>query len=739
MKTLFKIVLYIFFFFTTNPLSAQSENDTKEQIFVHLERARDLKDILDYNEALVHCNEALNLATQINDEENKATAYRIIGSLLMLDNNLEEALLKLNKASKIQSNNNYLEGLAITRNVQGLVHTELENYSQALSYFDDGLRIYRSLQLFSNGTDISKNKGKLYLKKGDFERANQIFSKAHKDAKKFARESSKAEILLYNSKALNGLDKKFEAIESCKKAIDMGTINNYPWIITEGYKTLSEIHEANGNPTNAIKALKTYNSIRDSIYNVRSDRLTQEEIAKLNFADQDRRIEQQNLIIEQSEEKLKQNRILTFLGLAFLILFFSFIVFLINNNQKRKKANLLLKNTNYQLIRAKEEAEKATKATKAKANFLSTITHELRTPLYTVTGLTDLLLEEDPTPSQKGYLKSLRFSGDYLLNFINDILDVNKIEAQKIELEKIPFSLKKLATEVLFTQNKAAKDNNTQLHLNFGDDIPEHLLGDSLRMSQILINLVSNAIKFTKNGAVSLNVLTTKLTDNTIDLLIEVKDNGIGISYEKQDDIFESFSQGSVQINRKYGGTGLGLTIVKNLLNLMGSKIQLRSQPNVGTTFYFNITFPLAQLKSTTQTVNSTIIQTELLAVLKNKNILLVDDVKINQLITQKTLAKKGINCTTADNGETAVEEAKNKNFDLILMDIHMPGIGGIEATKQIRQFNPNIPIIALTAITIEKEDLITFNKAGFNDILSKPFKTDTFFKKIYLQLTKTT
>ncbi|MGB0896486.1 MAG: ATP-binding protein [Flavobacteriaceae bacterium] len=734
MKTHFKLLVFLCFIVSSGITSAQSETDTEEQIFIHLERARDLKDILDYKEALIHCNNALELAIQTEDQENEATAYRIIGSILLLDNDLEGALLKLNQASKIQSSNHYNEELAITRNVQGLVHTELGNYNQALNYFDSGLQIYRSLQLFSNGTDILKNKGKLYLKKGDFKVANDIFNQAHKDAQKFARESTKAEILLYNSKALNGLDEKFEAIKNCTDAIEMGIANNYPWIITEGYKTLSEIHEDNGNPTKAIKALKTYNSIRDSIYNVRSDRLTQEEIAKLNFADQDRRIEQQNLIIQQKEEKLQQNRILTFLGLAFLILFFSFIVFLINNNQKRKKANLLLQNTNYQLTKAKEEAEKATQT---KANFLSTITHELRTPLYTVTGLTDLLLEEDPTDAQKGYLKSLRFSGDYLLNFINDILDVNKIEAQKIELERIPFSLKKLATEVLLTQNKAAVDNNTKLHLNFEDNIPDMVLGDSLRMSQILINLVSNAIKFTKNGAVHLNVTKTQLKDSSIELLIEVKDNGIGISYDKQDEIFESFSQGSVQINRKYGGTGLGLTIVKNLLELMGSKIELRSQPNIGTTFFFTITFPLAQINSTDKLQNNDILPEELSKVLKHKSILLVDDVKVNQLITQKTLMKKGINCTTADNGEMAVEKAKQQKFDLILMDIHMPGIGGIEATKQIREFNSTIPIIALTAITIEKEDLLEFNSTGFNDILSKPFKSDTFFQKIYLQLVK--
>lgn len=734
MKTLPNILFFFFFFIFLFNTQAQSVNETKDQIYTHLERARDLKGILDYKEALIHCNEALDLAVKIKDKENEAITYRIIGSILMLDNDLDGALLKLNQASRIQSNNKYLEGLAQTRNDQGLAHTELGNYTQALNYFNDGLRIYRSLQLFSHGTDILKNKGKLYLRKGDFTKAHQTFEQAHKDAKKFARESTKAEILLYDSQALNGLNKKEEAINSCQQAINLGKANKYPWIITEGYKTLSTIHEDNNETKKAIEYLRTFNRIRDSIYNVRSDRLTQEEIAKLNFADQDRRIEQQNLIIQQNEEKLRQNKIMTFLGLAFLILFFSFIIFLYNNNQKRKKANLLLQNTNQQLVVAKEEAEKATKA---KANFLSTITHELRTPLYTVTGLTDLLLEEDPTEAQKNYLKSLRFSGDYLLNFINDILDVNKIEAQKIELERIPFNIKNLAKEVLFTLNKAAKDNKTKLELNFDEDIPNYILGDSLRISQILINLVSNAIKFTKNGIVSLNIKKHTIFNNNITLLFEVKDNGIGISYDKQEEIFESFSQGSVQINRKYGGTGLGLTIVKNLIELMGSKITLTSQPNKGTTFFFELSFPIADTKKIDNTKTDDVIQDELLSVLKNKNILLVDDVKVNQLITKKTLLKKDINCTTADNGETAVEKAKNQNFDLILMDIHMPGIGGEEATRQIRDFDKTTPIIALTAITIEKEDLARFNKAGFNDILSKPFKSETFFKKIYQQLTK--
>jgi len=734
MRLYIKQLIFYILLLSFISLNAQSNSDIEDQIYTQLKHARDLKGKLDYSEALKHCEEALALSKRIGDKENEAISYRIMGNILMLDNQLELANEKLKTASNIQSRNDHKEERAKTRNVQGLVHTELGNYAQALNYFDDGLRIYQTLSLNSNRTIILKNKGKLYLKKEDYETANTTFDQAYDNAKRFTQENNKAEILLFQSRALNGLQQREKAINKCTQAIEIGTAHKYRWIITEGYKTLSNIHEANGNPTKAIELLKTHNKILDSIFSITEVRLDAESRAKQNFAEQDELIEQQRENIRRNEEKINFQTIISFLGLAFLILFFSFIIFLYNNNQKRKKANSLLQSTNSQLTIAKDEAEKATKA---KANFLSTITHELRTPLYTVTGLTDLLLDEDPTESQKGYLKSLRFSGDYLLNFINDILDVNKIEANKVELEKIPFDLKKLTEEVLFTQDKAAKDNNTKLHLNFDENIPEYLLGDSLRISQVLINLVSNAIKFTKNGDVNLNVIKSSTTLSTIDLLIEVRDNGIGISYDKQEEIFESFSQGSVQINRKYGGTGLGLTIVKNLIGLMGSKIQLKSEPNIGTTFYFEITFDLARIESIDTPKKVEVFPNNLLETLIGKNILLVDDVKINQLITQKTLTKKDINCVTADNGEDAVLRAKEQQFDLILMDIHMPGIGGIEATKQIRVFDVEIPIIALTAITIEKEDLIRFNAAGFNDILSKPFKADTFFNKIYLQLTK--
>ncbi|HBR54463.1 MAG TPA: hybrid sensor histidine kinase/response regulator, partial [Flavobacteriaceae bacterium] len=393
-------------------------------------------------------------------------------------------------------------------------------------------------------------------------------------------------------------------------------------------------------------------------------------------------------------------------------------------------ANNLLQDKNVEMQSAKEKAEKASLA---KAQFLSTITHELRTPLYAVTGLTHLLLEEDPKEEQKEHLNSLKFSGEYLLSLINNILDLNKLEANKVEIEKTTFSLKKRINDVLVALKKSADDRKNQLILEFDDTIPSKLVGDPLKLSQVLINLIGNSVKFTQNGEVVIRV--SKLDQNTskVKLHFEIEDNGVGISKKKQKSIFETFSQASLQINRKFGGTGLGLSIVKNLLELMGSKIHLESQLGKGSKFWFNINFSISEELQEDNNPNNIIYDVDYVA-LENRKVLVVEDNKINQMITKKILEKNKMACQVADNGMDAVQMVEEQTFDIILMDIHMPGISGIEATQKIRQFNKNIPIIALTAVTID-ENLDDFYRAGFNEIIPKPFKTEEFFEKIYRTL----
>ena len=362
----------------------------------------------------------------------------------------------------------------------------------------------------------------------------------------------------------------------------------------------------------------------------------------------------------------------------------------------------------------------------AKTNFLSTVSHELRTPLYAVTGLTHLLLEENPSKNQQEHLKALKFSGDYLLNFINDILQINKIDADKLEPLNIDFNLKRTLQEVIDSLQQSAKANRTKIILDYDEDIPSHLMSDPIKLSQIFMNLVGNALKFTKDGEVKVIAKQMKKVDDDVTLYFEVADTGIGISKEKQKNIFEGFEQGSIQINREYGGTGLGLTIVKSLLGLFNSKIQLESEKGKGSSFFFEL-----ELKSKDSMVDDIPFEiTQQDFDFKGLHLLIVEDNKINQVITKKMLSKKEITSDIASNGLEAVERAENTKYDAILMDIHMPGISGEEATIRIRKFDKKIPIIALTAISLD-DSLESFYAAGCDDVVTKPFKPEVFYQKI--------
>jgi len=388
----------------------------------------------------------------------------------------------------------------------------------------------------------------------------------------------------------------------------------------------------------------------------------------------------------------------------------------------------MLHKKNGELIIAKEKAELASKT---KANFLSTVTHELRTPLYAVTGISNMLLDENPKPEQVQHLKSLKFSGDYLLTFINDILQINKIEANKVDIEPESFNLKKKINNIVLALANSAQDNNVKIHFEFDKDLPQNFIADQLKISQILINLIGNSIKFTKDGDIWIRVYKIEEEGKTYTLRFEVEDNGIGISQEKQDHMFESFSQGSIQINRKYGGTGLGLSIVKGLIDILKGKIYVKSELEKGTAFYFEIPLEYTNIKEAEEKKVTYFEGNASDLDLSQVKILIVEDNKINQMITKKILTKMNLKCDIVDNGEDAVELIKNNNYNIILMDIHMPGISGIEATKIIRSFDKKLTIFALTAVTIT-DKMHEFEEAGFTDIIPKPFKQEEFEKKLY-------
>ena len=384
-----------------------------------------------------------------------------------------------------------------------------------------------------------------------------------------------------------------------------------------------------------------------------------------------------------------------------------------------------LKQTMQQLQQAKQTAEAAAQA---KSEFLANMSHELRTPLNAVLGFAELA-QQSPDPQQQiGYVAKIHASGKILLSIINDILDFSKIEAGKLELECQPFSLRRMLEQVsdMFSLQLAQK----QLHfaLQLDASVPDSFSGDSLRLSQILINLLGNAIKFTERGAITLNISASSARQHC-QLHFAVTDTGIGISEQQQKRLFIAFNQGDSSVSRKFGGTGLGLTICQRLLSLMHSQLQVVSQSGQGSTFSFSITLPRVEpIAAPADNTDSS--KTKQAAPVSNRKILLVEDNYFNQALAQIILQKLGYQVLTATNGQAALTLLQQQHIDLVLMDIEMPGINGYETTQQLRQL-PNmasLPVIAMTAHHGADTQQACL-AAGMNDLLVKPIEAASLAK----------
>ncbi len=402
--------------------------------------------------------------------------------------------------------------------------------------------------------------------------------------------------------------------------------------------------------------------------------------------------------------------------------------------------NLTIKRLNEKQAEEKSLNEKLTAAiiiaeqsTKAKSYFLSTISHELRTPLNGVIGMTDVLLLDNPREDQMENLGMLKFSANNLLSLINDVLDINKIESGKITMEKTPFLIYQLVNSIYAGFKLKAHEKNLSFTLKIDENLKDiAVIGDPTRLTQILVNLIDNALKFTSVGNVYIIVSFKENEEDKIKLYFRISDTGIGIPQDKQELIFESFSQASSSTTRKYGGTGLGLAIVKNLLELHQSKITTRSKVGEGTSFEFEINYKLHNLEINTNETTNYKNNNEM--DISNLNILVAEDNQMNILLMRKLLAKWDIKPDFAANGSEAVEAFKAKNYDLILMDIHMPLMDGYEATAIIRaDENKNkaeVPIIALTAsVALDVRNKIA--EAGINDFVSKPFNPEELRGKL--------
>ena len=385
-----------------------------------------------------------------------------------------------------------------------------------------------------------------------------------------------------------------------------------------------------------------------------------------------------------------------------------------------------------ELITSKESAVKAKQiaevAMQSKQTFLSNMSHEIRTPMTAIIGFSKVILKTDLTAKQKEYITAIKTSSDALLVLINDILDLAKVDAGKMTFDLLPFNLKSSVSIMLHLFDIKFQEKRLKLVTEFDDTIPELLLGDSVHLNQIMLNLVSNAIKFTTEGEITVSVHLKSEDDDNLNIEFLVSDTGIGIPENMLATIFENFEQATTSTARLFGGTGLGLAIVKKLVEKQGGTIDVKSKITVGSTFSFHLSFK--KYKAEKPLFNE-LTEIELNKDIKNLKVLVVEDVLLNQLLIKILLADFGFEYDIAENGKIAIEKLQSKSFDIILMDIQMPEMNGFEATDIIRKkLNSKIPIIALTA-DVTETDLAKCKAVGMNDHIAKPIDEKLLYNKI--------
>ncbi|EAR14245.1 hybrid sensory kinase [Robiginitalea biformata HTCC2501] len=701
-------------------LHAQLPLQEEREFDVYINQARVYWNRDDLELALEELDKAAEWAEEQQSEKDLIDCYHYF-ALIYLDMDKEEtAQFNNGRAALMLEEIEYPYGTAVHYYINAKILYTEGNFFQAIFQLNEARQRTNDRNLLNRITLLEADNLRSIDK---YEQAETNYNSLLVNTDPYEREFLRARAYLGLARLDLVQELLPEGIENAQYALDIAESNGFTTEYILANELLANMFEQTRQFDQALASTRHLMHFKDSVRGLAREKAQLETADRIQTEYMSKEIQRQDEEIQELSESANRSELTAILSSAFLIIISLLAVSLYRNNQIKLKTNDLLHTKNRELHAARDAA---VQAMEAKTNFLSTVSHELRTPLYAVTGLTHLLLEENPSKEQQEHLKALKFSGDYLLNFINDILQINKIDADKLEMLEIEFNLKKILTEVMNSLQQTAKESKTEMILDFDPEIPSHLMSDPVKLSQVFMNLMGNALKFTKNGEVLVLARLVRKEDDRARVYFEVRDTGIGISEEKQKTIFDSFEQGSIQINREYGGTGLGLTIVKSLLGLFGSTIQLESTLGQGSSFFFELDFKCKDDLIDEVPFEVTPKEYDF----KGLHLLIVEDNKINQVITRKMLAKKEISSDIANNGTEAIQLASSNSYDGILMDIHMPGISGVEATQEIRKFDPETPIIALTAISLD-DSLEAFYAAGCNDVVTKPFKPEVFYQKI--------
>jgi signal transduction histidine kinase/DNA-binding response OmpR family regulator len=701
--------------------------------------------------ALRSVQRALTIARNTNDYSNTSRALLFLGKVERNDKNYDHAIEvyyeALSNAEKVL---NYLD---ITHCFIEIANTYLEQgkYEQADEFLDKAQKVGAKTQdpeivavanLGQSRREISQSKfylaseylqialeksteanntrlqlevltelGKLQMKIDEKQLAEQYFLRGIELAES-VKDNYHLAVIHYELGELYQRKTDYDkALIHMSNSLSFAQDAGLKVYIKKGYQNLSEVYVKNGDYKRAYEYLRYFSAVKDA-------KEISELESRLSIEAKEKEIQLLNKQREFDRQQQKTSRTIIILLSVIIISSIVVSVFLLRINKSKNQAILMLKE-------AKESAEKSEKE---KEVFLTYISHEMRTPLNAIVGFTKMLSESSLNTEQRKNLKIIESSAENILLIVNDVLDLSKIESGAIVLNNVSFNLTELIEEIIQTLQFKVKDKPVKLIFEKDEKFPNYVKGDPVRIRQIILNLADNAVKFTENGHVSVRLKAISTSQNSVKFRIEVEDSGVGIRQSKLKNIFNRYEQESANTTRKYGGTGLGLAITKQLVELMGGKIEVESTYGQGSKFSFDLSL---------KTGKSTLVEVAPKpGKLGNIRILIVDDNDLNREIFVDAVKGKSssVNIDSAEDGRMAIRKITENDYDVVIMDIQMPRMNGLEATKFIRSKIPppkcDIPIIAMTAHALEDAEQKALD-AGMNDYVTKPVNTNELIRKI--------
>lgn len=704
--------------------------------------------------ALSYANRALTISNNVGYFEGRVEGYTNIGIIYRNTGNYEEAVEAFTKMRALYEAKNDHSGVAYAYKELGLTYAESGFRSKAMEYlnlaiqegdkgaderviglaytelgilhYDQGntLAAQEFLNEALRSFDIAKDElsaaicnkylGLIFRDLEDFERALQYFASASEVYEVNPVEPHHAEVNLnlgYIFFHMSNDDKALELLEQSLPVIEAtGSKAN----LVLAYETLNEAYQALGEYEKAYEYFRLYSSIKDAAeISELQTRLDAEKTAHENekLKEEQERIEAESALKDAEIARRNTIVIATVIGLAMMAIL---LIFILRAYQKNKRSTK-------ELERAKLQAEASQHA---KERFLAYVSHEIRTPLNAIVGMSQLLERDQLNPKQTKRMGTIRSSANNVLMIVNDILDMSKIESGMMDVEEIEFMFNEVVQNVAQIIRSKAEAKNLALMVEVDPAIPNVLKGDPVRLNQILLNLADNALKFTRKGHISISVEAEQKDGDEVILHFKVSDTGIGVPKNKLETIFKPFRQESSSVTREYGGSGLGLNIVKRLVEIQGGQISVTSQLNKGTTFSFDLTYHISDGTTSVAAQDVTYDREDL----AGRRILVVDDNSLNLEVLTDLLQELNSNVIveTADNGRSATDKVAENDYDLVLMDIQMPRMNGFEATMFIRDNlqgkRSQVPIVAMTAHALSGVADRCF-EAGMNGYISKPIK----------------